>query len=305
MGPSPRRFLWNRRDSDTAVIASAAPATDRAIIVNADDFGLTAGVNAGIIGAHRRGLVRAASLMVTTPGFADAVTLAQLHPALDLGLHLALTGVRPALPAATVRSLVTRSGNFPALRRWLARAATRRLHAEEVRTELRAQIERGLATGLRFTHLDGHHHVHLFPPVAGIVASLAREYRLPIVRRVRFAPGDDAPPKHLLLASADARWGDVYNGFARANAFRGFAFPTSLEDWAALVAGLPPGVTELMCHPGLDDYSVRTLDPYVAPRAWELRWLTDERIPALFAGAGIAITTFAATLLPGTERLPW
>ena len=302
MGQSLPRSPSSRRDSDTAVIASAAPATDRAIIVNADDFGLTAGVNAGIIGAHRRGLVRAASLMVTTPGFADAVTLARMHPELDLGLHLALTGVRPALPSATIRSLVTRSGNFPALRRWLARATSRRLHAEQVRAELRAQIERGLATRLRFTHLDGHHHVHLFPPVAGIVASLAREYGLPIIRRVRYAPGDDAPPKHLLLASADARWGDVYNGFARANAFRGFAFPTNLEDWAALIAGLPSGVTELMCHPGLHDHTVRTLDPYVTPRAWELRWLTDERVAALLAHAGVVITTFAATLLPCTEH---
>jgi predicted glycoside hydrolase/deacetylase ChbG (UPF0249 family) len=284
------------------VIATTAPATERAIIVNADDFGLTAGVNAGIIGAHRRGLVRAASLMVTTPGFADAVALARAYSTLDLGLHLALTGVRPALPSAAIRSLVTCSGNFPSLRRWLARAATRRLNTEQLRAELRAQIERGLATGLRFTHLDGHHHVHLFPPVAGIVASFAREYGLPIVRRVRYTPGDDAPPKHLLLASADARWGNVYNGFARANAFRGFAFPSSLEDWAALIASLPPGVTELMCHPGLADPTVRVLDPYVAPRAWELRWLTDERVAALFAAAGVAITTFAATLLPDTEH---
>jgi chitin disaccharide deacetylase len=286
------------------VTVSTAPTTDRALIVNADDFGLTAGVNAGIIGAHRRGLVRAASLLVTTPGFADAVALARTHPALDLGLHLALTGVRPVLSPPTIGSLVTRAGNFPTLGRWLARTAARRLRAEQVRAELRAQIERGLATGLRFTHLDGHHHVHFFPPVAGIVASLAREYRVPIVRRVRYAPGDDAPPKHLLLASADARWGAVYNGFARANAFRGFAFPASLENWATLCAGLPPGVTELMCHPGLDDPAVQALDPYVALRALELRWLTDERVAALFASAGIAITTFAATLLPAAERAP-
>ncbi len=177
--------------------ANGTDGARRAIIVNADDFGLTAGVNAGIIGAFLRGPVRGASLMVTTPGFADAVALARRHPALDLGVHLALTAVGPALPAARIPSLVARGGRFPPLPVWLARAAGGRLRADEVRAELRAQLERALATGLPFSHLDGHHHTHLFAPVAAVAAELAREYGIPVVRRAA------APPRPPTLGGAE------------------------------------------------------------------------------------------------------
>ncbi|MFN8540006.1 MAG: ChbG/HpnK family deacetylase [Thermomicrobiales bacterium] len=156
----------------------------RVVIFNADDFGLTAGTNAGIIGTFRRGLVRSASLMVTTPGFDDAIALARAHPDLDLGIHLALTGVRPLLAPARVPSLVDDSGRFPTLNAWLVRAFLRRLNPAEIREELRAQVVRALETGLPFSHIDGHHHTHLFAPVAQVVGELAREFGIPVVRRV-------------------------------------------------------------------------------------------------------------------------
>lgn len=277
----------------------------RLVIFNADDFGLTAATNAGIIGAHRRGPVRCASLMVTTPGFADAVALARDHPRLDLGVHLALTGVSPALPPAQIPSLVGRGGRFPRLGSWVGRALGGSLRPEEVRAELAAQLARALATGLRFTHLDGHHHVHVFPTVAPVVATLAREQGIPVVRRIAGRAGiREGGPKRRFLEGLDRRAGGAYDHarLSRADAFRGFVFPTSLVGWRDFIAALPPGVTETMCHPGLTDAGVRDLDPYVEAREVELRWLGDPRVGALLDEAAVVPTSFAEALATAETR---
>lgn len=283
----------------------------RTLVVNADDFGLTAGVNAGIIGAFRRGVVRSASLMVTTPGFADAVELARANPDLDLGIHLTLTGVRPTLPPERIPSLVRRDGRFHSLAVFQARVALKQLAPMQLRAELLAQVARARRTKLRFTHLDGHHHVHLFGLVAALTADLARQHNIPIVRRVQDAPCEakNAAPdgplvpvslgealKRGWLEGADRRWGDRFYGLPRGDAFRGFTFPDSLARWRALAGSLPYGVTELMCHPGLRDESARALDPYVDQRERELRWLCDPRVAALLRDEGIALTSFGQLL---------
>lgn len=283
----------------------------RYLVVNADDFGLTAGVNAGIIGAFARGIVRSASLMVTTPGFDDAVALAQAHPELDLGLHLALTNVPPALAPERVPSLVDRDGRFPSLNVWQRRVALRQLRPAELRAELYAQVARARRTGLRFTHLDGHHHVHLFGPVAAIVADIASIHKIPIVRRVKDAPCETknaalapAPSprtagealKRGWLEGADRLGESSLRGLARTDAFRGFAFPAKLGEWRTLARSLPIGVTEMMCHPGLHDDTVRDLDPNVAEREVELRWLCDPRVVALFAKEDVTLTSFGSLL---------
>ena len=292
-------------------------ALGRLLVVNADDFGLTAGVNAGIIGAFQRGIVQSASLMVTTPGFEDAVALATLYPDLDLGLHLALTNVRPALAPDRIPSLVGRDGLFPSLTVWQRRVALRQLRPEELRVELMAQVARARRTGLRFTHLDGHHHVHLFGPVPGIIGEIARTHTIPIVRRVKDAPCEtknDRPPgppaprsageaiKRGWLEGADQLWERGLRGLQRTDAFRGIAFPAALGDWRTLARSLPHGVTEMMCHPGLRDETVRALDPYVDERERELRWLCDPRVAALLAAGGVTLTSFGRLLgLAGTE----
>ena len=121
--------------------------------------------------------------MVTTPGFDDAVALARRQPGLDLGIHLNLTTGAPCLPPATIPSLVDRAGRFHPLDRWLTLAVARRIEPAEVAAELTTQAERALATGLPFSHLDGHHHTHLFEPARAIVAGIARRLGLRVVRR--------------------------------------------------------------------------------------------------------------------------
>lgn len=283
----------------------------RTLVVNADDFGLSAGVNAGIIGAFRRGIVRSASLMVTTPGFEDAVELARANPDLDLGLHLTLTNTRPALDPARIPTLVRKDGRFHSLPVFQARVAMKQLEPLELRAEVLAQVARARRTRLRFSHLDGHHHVHLFGLVATLTGDMARQHNMPIVRRIEDAPcvgknGVPAGPptpaslgealKRGWLEAADRRWGGQFFGLPRGDAFRGFTFPDSLDRWRALADSLPYGVTELMCHPGLHDESVRALDPYVAERERELRWLCDPRVAALLQGEGVTLSSFRQLL---------
>jgi predicted glycoside hydrolase/deacetylase ChbG (UPF0249 family) len=270
----------------------------RAIIFNADDFGLTAGVNSGIVEAYQCGLVRSASLMVTTPGFSDAVSLARQHPRLDLGIHLALTSLPPALPPQEIPELINRHGRFPPLRSLLPRLLAGGVPANAIRRELRAQVERALSTGLRFSHLDGHHHIHLFPPVAGVIAELAGEFGIDVIRRVGDVGRDEmrapgAVTKRRFLHWADGRAAGSLRRLQAADAFRGVPFPRDLRSWQRLIAGLPPGVTEFMCHPGLADPAVAEFDPLVAGRAVELSWLCDPRLAQLFAAAAVDVITFA------------
>lgn len=273
------------------------PATRRrAIIFNADDFGLTAGVNAGVIEAHRAGLVGSASLMVTTPAFDGALELARAHPALDLGIHLALTGVPPALAHDAASGLVA-GDRFHSLGVLLARLASGRVSAPALRAELRAQLERALASGLTFTHLDSHHHVHLLPHISTVVGELARECGIACVRRVpALEAGTPCRPaqvlKRLMLRGADWRAQPALRGLRHADAFRGVPFPANLAGWRRLLRGVPTGTTEFMCHPGRHDPAVAAFDSLVAGRAVELAWLRQPALAALLRAHGITPASF-------------
>ena len=269
----------------------------RALLVHADDLGLSDGVTAGILAAHRHGVVRSASLMTTTPGFTGAVALARQLPSLDLGLHLNLTTGRPCLSPERVPSLVSAGGRFHRLDAWLLRAARGRVAADETLAELTAQVERGLATGLRFSHLDGHHHIHLFAPATAATRELAERHgiagiRLSDERRIlgvspvaaallRVPPLGSAWRRQWLLHLASRRAARLLAGLVYADYFTGLPLTGGGLDAAQLnrlVATLPAGTTELMCHPGYGDESLARLDPGAAAREREIALLTN---PAL------------------------
>jgi hopanoid biosynthesis associated protein HpnK len=157
------------------------------IVVTGDDFGKSREVNEAVEAAHREGILTTASLMVAEPAFEDAVARARACPGLATGLHLVLCDGRAASAASAPAGLASADGAFersPAragIRYWLERRALR----EPIERELRAQIERYLASGLPLDHVDGHHHLHLHPVVFDVLAPLLGEYRVPFVRLVR------------------------------------------------------------------------------------------------------------------------
>src|SRR4051812_20496543 len=152
------------------------PPLVRQLVVNADDFGISRGVNRGIVEAHRQGLVTSASLMPNLPSAEDALTRATICPDLGLGLHLTLTAGRPLTPPYLVPTLVDEDGQFLVLGTLLARLSLGKVRADELSRELTAQVEWALKRSVHPSHLDSHHHVHTHPRVAPIVIGLAREH---------------------------------------------------------------------------------------------------------------------------------
>ena len=146
------------------------------LILNADDFGYSYGVNYGIIESHLRGVLTSTTLMAGMPGFDHAVSLAKAHPSLGVGVHLTLTCGRPVL--TDHKTLTEPNGDFHSQAYY--HNEEQPLDKDEVYREWKAQIEKVLAAGIEPTHLDSHHHVHTFRGLEDVFVRLAREYDLPV-----------------------------------------------------------------------------------------------------------------------------
>lgn len=232
------------------------------LIVTADDVGLDAGMNEGAIRAHRDGVVTACSVVANGIDFADAVARLRDVPWLEVGVHLALVEER----SLTTGSLMPR--NYT---RYLL--AVRKPNPE---AEMRAQIEKVLATGLRVTHLNGHQHLHLWPRLFPIVARLAHEYGIPYVRRVDDRGGRAGRMRRAQIAVLN-RFGrraqgrnDRTIGVTEAGHLTAERIVELLDD--------VDGVTELVTHPGVNVARYYAHWGY----AWdeETRALCDPRVRA-------------------------
>lgn len=240
----------------------------RRLIVNCDDFGLTAGVNRAIAELHAAGLVTSASLMARAGATDEAIEQARATPSLGVGCHIVLVDGEPVLPPERIPGLVdARTGQFlPTLAAFLQRLFTGRIGAEEIEAEAAAQIARLQRSGVRLTHIDTHKHTHIFPAVlrpvlgaaraagiravrhpfepawalrASIGAPLARVAELTILRRL-------APRSKQILAG---------EGFATTDGTIAMAGTGSLtaEALRALLQKMPGGTWELVTHPGYND----------------------------------------------------
>jgi predicted glycoside hydrolase/deacetylase ChbG (UPF0249 family) len=238
--------------------------------VTGDDFGLTPGVNAGMVHAHRHGILTHASLMVRAPFASEALALAHQAPSLAVGVHLGLVDGRPCLPPSRVPTLVDGEGRFRRtagefVRDW----AAARIAEGEVERELRAQVEALCEAGFRPAHLDSHKHVHMWPPVFEMVVRLAGEYRVPEVRLALERPIaalalENVGDRRAFRQSIDnammlplgwlARRALERHGVAPAwflgRVHTGLLTPDRL---ARALRRIPPGRAELMTHPGYVD----------------------------------------------------
>ncbi len=274
----------------------------RRLIINADDFGISDGVNRGILEAHEAGSVTSASLMVNLPAFRHALHCAAGAPRLGVGLHFNLTAGSPVAPPDRVRSLCDRgAGTFLPLRRLIARALRGGIVPSEVATECEAQIDRLRAGGVTITHLDAHHHVHLLPGIWTPVRQVARQAGIGSVRvpfedfRYTLAwPG--ALAEQLLLRAA-YRLAEGTGGPRHVDHFHGsalFAQRAFRQGLLKLLDTDELGITELMVHPGYSDAETASWDPYTAPRERELAALLDSTVRARLSAGDLDLTTFEA-----------
>jgi predicted glycoside hydrolase/deacetylase ChbG (UPF0249 family) len=279
--------------------------------VNADDFGISPGVNLAIVEAHRLGICTSASLMANQPWASQAVELRGANPGLGLGLHLTLTAGRPISPAERVPSLVGAAGQFHPLPAFLARAALGALRPDELRRELGAQVERALALGARPGHLDGHHHVHVVPPVRVEALRVALEYGIRAVR-VPCEPPRGRAPRDLaraLVVSARAGWlrrAVDQLGLYTTDHFRGLGLGYGFgpHRLASELGRLPRGLTELMVHPGYPDAALAAATSYVTGRERELGALTAEATRAALRRFDVELVTWSAAYPPAADHRP-
>lgn len=240
---------------------------ERLLVVNADDFGLSPGVNRGVVEAHERGIVTSASLMVRHGGAPEAAAYARARPSLSLGLHLDLGEWACRGDVWEPLYEVVPLGDDRAVRDEITRqlAAFRRLAGRDP------------------THLDSHQHVHLEGPAKAAAKELARRLSVPL-RRV--APG--------------VRYiGDLY---AQTRTGAPAAEAITVEGLVEILGALEPGVTELACHPGAWDDSG---SPYGRERVEELRVLCDPRARRALEHEGIRLVSFRRGLVQRARQLGW
>lgn len=156
----------------------------RLLIVNADDYGLTRAVSAGILRAHRQGLVTSTSVLTLAPGFGPTGAWLADEARLGVGVHLAAVGEDPPLlAAAEIPSLVDGRGRLAiSWRVFLRRAVAGRVDPDDLRREFAAQVDAVAALGIPLSHLDSHQHLHMWPAVRPVVVDLAVSRGIPAIR---------------------------------------------------------------------------------------------------------------------------
>lgn len=262
------------------------PSAPRQVLITADDFGWTESQNQAVLRGVRAGTLHRASLLCNGQGFAEAVEIARQHPQLGVGVHLSLCEGNPLRSALARSPVCTPSGTFPdgllpLVRLYLAG----NLPLSTVEDEWRAQIERALAAGLSLSHLDGHKHVHLLPPLFDLTLRLATEYRVPYVRIPHEAPSlrvlqRVAPWAVLSGLALRAKRRIAGSGLRTADHFVGFSQSggMSAARLSAAIRAAAPGLTEIMIHPATEGMG---LDALRARYAWARSYRFTDELDAL------------------------
>jgi len=229
-------------------------AAERYLIVNADDFGQSLGVNQGVIETFEKGIVTSASLMVRWPAAASAAEYSRRHPSLSVGLHIDLG------------EWTCRDGAW---------APVYEVSPLDDSTAIAQEIARQLAAFRRLlgrnpTHIDSHQHVHRDKPARGILSAVARQLGVPL---------RDCHPNIRYC-------GDFYGQTGK-----GVSCPDAISMGALIkiIKALPPGVTELACHPGRGD-DIDSM--YCSERGEEVTSLCHPQVRATLLTEGIELRSF-------------
>lgn len=265
-------------------------------IFNADDFGISKGVNAAIVKAHREGILNSASLMINQKYAAEAVKSAKEMPDLEIGLHVNLTNEYPAAPVQQIPLLVDGQGKLKNgfVNLLLLSFLKPRQLRQQAEIEMRAQIVKYLATGLSLQHIDSHRHVHLIPQIFKAMRELQKEFAVPRIRvmnenifnTLKYNKNkswlfDGALIKYVLL-----RFLCWWNGYKNDVYFYTLMYTCKIAKEQFNNVKIPSGykAVEIMIHPGMpeidrqypeDVWDENILSPY---RTVELETLLDKNV---------------------------
>ncbi len=253
------------------------------LIVNADDLGVGERRNKGVLEAHLRGIVTATSLIANGDALDDAIALLREAPGLDCGLHLNLSVGRPV--GGWYRTLVGPDGAFHGKEEARRRADAGLFDPEEVEREAESQWRKVTDSGIPVSHLDSHHHLHIYGNLFEPVARVARQHGVRFVRvPLEASDGTSRMEAYRERATRVKQEGGV-------DAFLGIALTgrMSREGIMDALRGWKEGVTEFMVHPGYADAPAGFSGP---DRKAELRVLVDPELREWIAEAGIELVRF-------------
>jgi len=290
----------------------------RRLIVNADDLGLTAGVNHAVLEAHQRGIVTSTTLMANSRAFSAATEMARSADdgRFSIGCHVVLMDGEPLLPADKVRSLLKPNSSNGVhrfrdnLNDFVIASFRHKLNPQEIEAEALAQIERIKTSGIRPSHFDTHKHAHMFPAV---LRPLLRAANATGVRAVRNPFGQIWP----LPVSSLLRTRQVWKRFAQLNVLRRLAGPfrsevarhglrttdgslgvlvtgaVDMKLFTAMIDAMPEGTWEFVCHPGYNDAELDQVRTRLRQsREQELHLLTSPEAKELLARRGIQLISY-------------
>jgi len=279
----------------------------RRLIVNADDFGLTPGVNRAILEAHAHGVVTSATLMANAAGFDEAVRLTKSSPALSVGCHVMLVDGAPVSNPSEIPTL-TDSGKFGTrLTGFAMRAVGGSINPAEIETEVAAQVSKLQAAGIQPSHVDTHKHTHMFPQILRPLLRAAKAWG---VRAVRNPFGRFAFSAVLGRPKLWKRYGELMllnplaRSFLRSVQAEGMLTPDGSVGVAAtgsldeklfrqIVENLPEGTWEFVSHPGYNDAALdRVRTRLRQSRERELQILTSPAIRETIERGGIELISY-------------
>lgn len=233
------------------------------LIINGDDFGLTEGINRGIVEAYREGILTSASLMPNGLAFENAIALAKENPCLGVGVHLNIVRGKPILSPEEIPSLVNKDGNFfQNPKKLLFGIVSGKINLLEIEKEFRAQIKKIFSAGICPTHLDTEKHIHILPSISKIMFGLAKEFRIKGVRSFK----GDIPVRYFFSLKAFSfrflwilslrRMGEMADGeISIPDRIYGIfdAGKMFIKRYVEIFSHLPMGTAEIVCHPGYVD----------------------------------------------------
>ena len=233
------------------------------VIINADDFGFSEGVNYGILKAHMDGVVTSTTIMANMPGFDHAVALAKQHPTLRIGVHLNITCGKPL--RSTHTTMTNKEGYF-------MHGKEHKYDKQEVYEELCAQIDKVLAAGITIDHFDSHHHIHTEQHFQDIIEKILRKYPYPI--RGGFAYKNEYPYQSILCT-------EFYDT------------GVDMKQFKKALAKLQPGnIYDIMCHPAYIDYDLVAYSSYRMQRVNEVHILCSKELQDEIASLPIELVTY-------------
>jgi len=239
------------------------------VIFNADDFGLSRGVNTGIIESSTNGVVRSTTLMVGMEAQSHGLSLLSNAPNLKLGLHLRLTAGQAFSKKGT---LTDGAGHFLSQDNFWPRT---HFDESELYEELSLQVDAFKQLGISLSHIDSHHHVHTHPKVFPVVFELAQKHNVPLRGGETLA----ANPRVLRYQFSDVFYGDSIDVATIVNEIKRCRLHTD--------------VVEFMCHPAHVDHSLKAQSSYHQQRATELQTLISEELQQALHKERVSVTDYS------------